>query len=389
MPITALMIAGDIDAGAPVLGVPLCEFQIRRAVAAGARHIVVLVERISADLLAATDRLRRDGIGVDIARNLGDAIDYVHPDDRVLLIGIRCFVDHDMLTTLADAGAPLVLTAPVAHAAPSWEIVDGTRRWTGWAAFDSTALRQVGAMVGDWELAPTVLRYLLQNGAQMVAADAEVVAPLDRAADREALGRRLLAVVGGSATGAGGHWMVRPVARLLAGLAGERGLRSLWLEGVALVIAAAAVVMAMFGLVSIAALLAVATHLCAGTGEVLRRAVDSAARTRRALIWAVGGTTAVVIVLAGVTETAATGQWGCALLAFIIVIMLALTGSFAITPEDSAWLADAPSALLLLVLGGTLGAPLGALGGVALHATASVAWCRWRAHEKISSLASN
>ena len=66
-----------LRAALPLAGATLLEHQVRRAVRAGAHHIVVLVERLPAPLIAAIDRLRRDGNRVDIARSVADAADQI------------------------------------------------------------------------------------------------------------------------------------------------------------------------------------------------------------------------------------------------------------------------------------------------------------------------
>ncbi len=55
----------------PMAGRSLLEHQVRRAIEAGASHAVVLVERVPAELSAALDRLKRDGIAVRLARDPG------------------------------------------------------------------------------------------------------------------------------------------------------------------------------------------------------------------------------------------------------------------------------------------------------------------------------
>ena len=72
-------------AALPFLGQSLLEYQARQAAAAGARHNVILVERVPAALVAGIDRLKRDGLDVELARTVADAADripvsYTHLD---------------------------------------------------------------------------------------------------------------------------------------------------------------------------------------------------------------------------------------------------------------------------------------------------------------------
>ena len=65
------VLGGDAPARTllPVAGQTLIEYQVRIARACGAAHIVVLVDRIPGALVSAFDRLRADGMDVDVARD--------------------------------------------------------------------------------------------------------------------------------------------------------------------------------------------------------------------------------------------------------------------------------------------------------------------------------
>ena len=71
----------------------LVEHQARLAAAAGAGPIILLVERMPAALTAAVDRLRRDGLRVEVARGLADAVDRIHPDEALLVLADGCVAE--------------------------------------------------------------------------------------------------------------------------------------------------------------------------------------------------------------------------------------------------------------------------------------------------------
>jgi hypothetical protein len=152
----------------PLLGRTVIEHQVRQAVGAGAAHLVLLVERMPAALTAALDRLRRDGIVIDVARTIGDAADRFHPDERLLLIADGCVADQPMLDALAALAPPALMTLPDRPDTGEYERIDATCRWAGLGLFDGAAIRSTAAMLGDWDAQSTLLRRAVQAGARRV-----------------------------------------------------------------------------------------------------------------------------------------------------------------------------------------------------------------------------
>ncbi len=71
----------------PLAGRTVVERQARLAAAVGAHPVVVFVERVTAELAAALDRLRGEGVSPILARSVAEAAEAIEPDDRLLLIG--------------------------------------------------------------------------------------------------------------------------------------------------------------------------------------------------------------------------------------------------------------------------------------------------------------
>ena len=180
MALAALLIAietatGDGDAlraTLPLLGRTVIEHQVRQAVGAGATHLVLLVERMPAALTAALDRLRRDGISIDVARTIGDAADRFHPEERLLLIADGCVADQPMLDALAALAPPALMTLPDQADTADYERIDASCRWAGLGLLDGAAVRSTAAMLGDWDAQSTLLRRAVQAGARRVECDA-------------------------------------------------------------------------------------------------------------------------------------------------------------------------------------------------------------------------
>ena len=72
----------------------MIERQARLAAAAGAAPIIVLVERMPPALCAALDRLRREGVPVQVARGAEEAAEAVDPGDRLLVIADGAVADR-------------------------------------------------------------------------------------------------------------------------------------------------------------------------------------------------------------------------------------------------------------------------------------------------------
>ncbi|HWW64444.1 MAG TPA: hypothetical protein VNZ43_06765 [Sphingomonadaceae bacterium] len=161
----------DLRALLPVAGHTLIEHQARLAVRGGADHVVVLVERLPADLVAAIDRLRHGGVNVEIARTLSEAIGRIPSEDRLLLIADG-FVGSDRLVArVAEAQGQAILTVPDNAAHARFERIDATARWGGLLLLDGQRLRQVSEMLGDWDLESTLLRRAVQDGAARLPAE--------------------------------------------------------------------------------------------------------------------------------------------------------------------------------------------------------------------------
>jgi hypothetical protein len=186
--------AGYLRATLPLGGRTLLERQARLAFAAGARRMVVLVERLPAELIGAMDRLRREGLQITVARNANEAAEAVDAADRLLIIGDGFLGEGEQLVRLAGAGRPSVLTVPDAGFDERFERIDSSSRWAGAAVTSGAALRDTAAMLRDWDLQSTLLRRMVQGGADRLPLGAEAgdVMIVDKAADLREIQRRAL-----------------------------------------------------------------------------------------------------------------------------------------------------------------------------------------------------
>lgn len=207
---------GALRASLPLAGRTVVERQARLAAQAGARRIIVLVERMPAGLTAALDRLRREGVPLHVARSVAEAAEAVDPAGRLLVFGDGAIVAEAEIARLADGEGAMVLTVPDTLYGDTHERIDGGTRWAGLAAMDGAMLHDTAAMLRDWDLQSTLLRRALQAGAVHVPAEGPV-AVLDSFADLTGAERQILE----GALGAGDGWASRllaPLERAVTGL---------------------------------------------------------------------------------------------------------------------------------------------------------------------------
>jgi hypothetical protein len=173
LPLAVLIIASEGGEGAndqlaatlSFAGQTLLEYQIRLARACGGGHIVVLVEQLPAAMIALFDRLRADGIDVDIAREPHDAADRIHPEEQVLLFSPGFVGSRSLISTLVTHVKPTLVTLPETPAHMLFERIDAADRWSGLALLNGQLIRETTATLGDWALSSTLMRSALQAGA--------------------------------------------------------------------------------------------------------------------------------------------------------------------------------------------------------------------------------
>jgi hypothetical protein len=218
----------------PVAGRTLIERQARLAARAGAEHVVLLVERLPGGLTGAIDRLRRDGITIDVARSAGDAADRFHPDERVLVFADGAVAGGGAIDRLVTGAAPALLTLGEGGPAGPFERIDAATRWGGLALVPGDMLRKTVAMLGDWDLHSTLLRRAVGASARRVdiADGAGLADAFPAMLVRSRGGARAATEASFSVDRAGEGWPSRllygPAARLLAGAVLDRPIESRW-----------------------------------------------------------------------------------------------------------------------------------------------------------------
>ncbi len=157
----------------PLAGRTLLERQVRLAAAAGADPVVIAVERVPPELLAAIDRLRGEGLKLVVARSASEAADAVHPGDRLLLVADGLVAGESHIERLLSLEGHAILTVPDVRVDDRYERIDAYSRWAGLALIDGETLKRTAAMLRDWDLQSTLLRRAVQSGARQIAVRGE------------------------------------------------------------------------------------------------------------------------------------------------------------------------------------------------------------------------
>ncbi len=362
-----------------LIGVDAIESQLRRARSAGAGHAVIFAERVTNPLLAAIDRLRRDGLSVDLARSVSDAADFIHPDEAILLINPKIVVTGARLESIAHSNASVLLCVHDDPANEQYERIDATARWTGYARLDGRLLRRTAAMVGDWDLASTLMRQAVQEGAARVTltsaeADRDLLS-IDNGVAAHRSARRLVADAATESAGWGTRWIVGPIARLSMRVAADLNIEAQWITLAALGFFGLSGATALAGWVVASLLMLLLGQILDLAGSVGTQATAGTARFDRYRFPARFAAAVVVIGAMGITLSLRSAQWGCAVLAIVIIGATLLAAPLA--RQDlrmELWRSDPTGHTLIGLAGFALNAPVWALVVGAIHAAVSLGW---------------
>ena len=359
----------------PIAGQTLIEHQVRLLSAAGASHLVILVERMPAPLLAAIDRLKRDGIAIDIARDVADAADRIHPDERLIVMADGVVIDRAPIDLLLAEPGNAILTVPDTPDHAMWERIDATARWAGLMVLDGALLRQTAAMLGDWDLQSTLLRRAVQSGALFVDAPAAVLAILDRRSAAPPLDVALARRADGEPKGITDRFLFAPLARTLAPPAMTAMLQPEWFRWAArgLVGVAAALFVAGWTSLGLAAMLASGPVAAIGRRIAMlgwRRPASAEAVDWRQVI-------AALALIALAWRRAVDGDgWGMiAVTLTIIAFFVAIADHcrfIGAPPKRPIWLAGLDDAIWLMLPFALFGIWSVGMGAIALQAFASL-----------------
>lgn len=364
-----------LTATLPFGGVTLIEYQARLLVAAGATQIVVVVARLTPELLGAISRIGKRGVAVDPVRSAVEAAERIHPLARVLMLADGLVTSQAAVSLLAGEGTDLLLVVDEDAGERGVERVGGGLAWAGAARLDAQRIAEVAGLPRDYDFQATLIRVAAQAPAQIVAVPPAVIRAghgIERHA--EGLGRRGRAALVAMVSDRRG-WFDRLVAAPLMKLA-LPALVARRIGGAA--IGAVSGVVGLAGLIGIGSgftvaglLLALMSSIGLALGAVVCELRDEA--LAGPLRIASGVLPALAILLLGWHQSAVSADGTARAIAVALVIAGAL-GERSIQPARRWLVWGSPGAYLVLVALGTLvGLPTLGLALVTLYAAATLA----------------
>lgn len=369
----------------PLGGRTLVERQVRLAAAAGASPIVIAVERVPSDLLAAVDRLRGQGLPVIVARTAAEAADAIASEDRLLLVADGLLASTLHIERLLDLDGLSLLTVPDARVDDRFERIDAQSRWAGLAMLDGALLHRTAETLGDWDLQSTLLRRAVQAGARQIAVRGEdaddQITVAERHDDLDGAEERLVRSAAARRNDWVSAYLLAPVeapasAALLAQPVTPGGIRF----GAALVALLGALSFVSHGLGLGVALLLIAS-IAEGVGDrlsALRLQDEDEASWWSYLLPGISAAAAVALAY----TLAPTRGWGCialvgTMLAFVAALRIETVRKL---PPARRWLAEHKGMAWLLLPFALLNLYGTGLTVLALYAGASFFWAQHHAH---------
>jgi len=367
---------GQLTATLPFGGVTIIEYQARLLIAAGAAQLVVVVGRLTPELLGALGRIGKRGIAVDAVRSAAEASAKLHPLARIVMLADGLITTQDVIDGFAEEGSDALLVVPDATAPIRYERLGGGTAWAGVARLDARRIADVAALPRDYDLQSTALRLADQARAAHV--------PLAEAMLRDGHGiehsSAALAVRGKAVLAATvadrRNWfnaiVLAPLARALVPRLIERraGTAGIALGGAGLGAVGAALTLA--GSTRSGLIVALVGCLLLGLGRTLAILRDEAALVRAQTI-GIAVVPALATVALGLTLGMAQGQ-AVGLVGALMLLYLGGLGERAIQRSRRRPWWGGPPAYLLLLAGSTLiGTPLSGVALTVAYAASTLA----------------
>jgi len=364
-----------LTATLPFGGVTLIEYQARLLIAAGASQIVILVARLTPELLGAINRIGKRGIAVDTVRTAGEAAAKLHPLGRVLMLADGLTTTEDTLAVLAREGGDALLVMPEDQSAGGYERVGGGMVWAGVARLEPRRLGELAAMPRDYDVQATLVRLASQARAVHVMLPQEAVrgghGVGHAGAALESRGRTVMAAMISGRSGWFERFVAAPLARAIIPLLVPRTVPVFAVAGGAGAIGLLALALVVFDQPVAGLLLALIAALGLSLAATLADLRDESA-SRRRLDTAARLLPAGAAILYGFGATQISGDRAAEVLS-IGLVLLAVLGERALgTQPRRIWWGSAPAYLACTWLGALVASPVAGLGLAATYAAATL-----------------
>lgn len=379
MSFAAILSASRVSADSPAglraslhfAGQTLIEYQARQAARAGADRILIMVSVITPALSQAVDRLSADGIAVALIRDMVSMVRDAPRDSDILLVADGAIIAQSHYDAIGSAEGDALLVTDDSRASAPFERIDSGQRWAGLARITPGLLFGTLDMIGDWDLALTLVRSAVQKGARRITVPQD-----DLMEGRVALvdGQQQADLVAQSVTAAGAnrlaarggveHHLLAPIARMVSPALMRMQVPALQVRIAAAALAAIALVPIELQWIVTGFCLALVALLLA---EISDRLDELALRPPPAgwLAFLTPGLALLAMILAAATPLAVD-------LALILAILL-VADRWRRTGDARPWMILTPgTVLLLLIVAGTAGFLLAGFRIAMIAAIASV-----------------
>jgi hypothetical protein len=379
MSFAAILSASRVSADSPAglraslhfAGQTLIEYQARQAARAGADRILIMVSVITPALSQAVDRLSADGIAVALIRDMVSMVRDAPRDSDILLVADGAIIAQSHYDAIGSAEGDALLVTDDSRASAPFERIDSGQRWAGLARITPGLLFGTLDMIGDWDLALTLVRSAVQKGARRITVPQD-----DLMEGRVALvdGQQQADLVAQSVTAAGAnrlaarggveHHLLAPIARMVSPALMRMQVPALQVRIAAAALAAIALVPIELQWIVTGFCLALVALLLA---EISDRLDELALRPPPAgwLAFLTPGLALLAMILAAATPLAVD-------LALILAILL-VADRWRRTGGVQAWMILTPGTVLfLLIVAGTAGFLLAGFRIAMIAAIASV-----------------
>lgn len=370
----------------PFGGVTLVEYQARLLVGAGVTQIIVVVARLTPELLGAIARIGRKGVAVDTVRSAAEAVEKLHPLARVLMLGDGLVTTPMIVAAMAREGGgsgggdreggDALLVVPEGDAGPGFERVGGQMAWAGVARLDPARIGEVAALPQDYDLQSALLRLAVQARAAHILLPTDAVRGghgIERQArTMEARGRAVLATIVSGRSGWFDRIVLAPIARFALPALVDRGIAGASVGAGGLGLGMLGIVGIGFGWSATGLALATLGGIALALGSVLSglRDEEPLARAQTHAIAAIAAL--AVLTCAFVTSGRAGDDTAFAI--GVALVAIGALGERAIVERSRAlWWGGPAAYLLVATLFAILGLPLLGLGATAIYAVATLA----------------
>jgi len=364
-----------LTATLPFGGVTLIEYQARLLVAAGASQIVILVARLTPELLGAISRIGKRGIAVDTVRTAAEAAEKLHPLARVLMLADGLTTTAETLAALARDGGDALLVMPEEQAVLGYERVGSGMVWAGVARLDPRRLAELAVMPRDYDVQSTLVRLASQAHAVHLLLPQEAVrgghGVGHSAAALEARGRTVLAAMISGRSGWFERFVTAPLGRALIPLLVPRTVPAVAVAAGAGAVGLLGMTLVALSYPGIGLLLTLVGTLGVSQAATLADLRDEASVAGWLRMLA-GGVPALAVLLYGRQVAQAQADGVPEVLAIGLVLLAVLCERALDGRSRRTWWGSPPAYLLLVWLSAIVSAPIAGLGAAALYAAATL-----------------